>query len=138
MKLTTFNHEQFGEIRVAEQNGEPWFIGKDVAEVLGYRNQRDALSRHIDEEDKGVVKHDTPGGYQNIVIINESGLCSLILSSPTQKAMNLGLFDIKETTITHSDGRVTVSRTVKLTGKGQQYFFNKFLRKEVLPDADEQ
>lgn len=252
MKLTTFNHEQFGEIRVVEQGGEPWFIGKDVAEVLGYSNSRKAITDHVDTEDKdGVTIRDVIGRQQTANVINESGLYSLILSSklpnakkfkrwvtsevipsirktggylagqesmsddeliakallvakrqieekdrlledkereiksmmpaqifadavcaseqsiliggfakmlrqngvdmgqkrlfawlrehgylmrcgsdynlPTQKAMNLGLFEIKETAITHSDGRVTVSRTVKLTGKGQQYFFNKFL-----------
>lgn len=62
-------------------NDEPWFVGKDVAEALGYSNTRKALADHVDEEDKGVTKRDTLGGKQNLGIINESGLYSLILSS---------------------------------------------------------
>lgn len=75
------------DIRTLDIDGEPWFVGKDVASVLGYKNVRDALSRHVDEEDKGVVKLDTLGGKQNQTIINESGLYSLILASklPTAK-----------------------------------------------------
>lgn len=251
--LKIFENSEFGKIQVIERNGEPWFIGKEIATVLGYKNANDALIKHVDDEDKGVAKRDTLGGKQNIVIINESGLYSLILSSklekakafkrwvthevipairkhggyltdekieevlndpdtiiklatslkeerarraeterqleaakpkmifadavsasdctvligdlaklikqngheigqkrlfewlrnngylikrygadynsPTQRAMELGLFKIKETAITHSDGHVTVSKTVKVTGKGQQYFINKFLSK---------
>lgn len=62
-------------------NDEPWFVGKDVAIALGYSNTRKALADHVDEEDKGVTKRDTLGGKQNLGIINESGLYSLILSS---------------------------------------------------------
>lgn len=253
--LKIFENSEFGKIQVIERNGEPWFIGKEVAEILGYSNHRKALIDHVDDEDKGVTKRDTLGGKQNIVIINESGLYSLVLSSklkkakefkrwvtsevipavrkhggyltnekieevlndpdtiiklattlkeerakrneaerrleeakpkvifadavsasdntvligelakiikqngkemgqkrlfdwlrdngylikqkcadynmPTQKAMELGLFRIKKTAITHSDGHVTVSRTVKVTGKGQQYFINKFAKGET-------
>ncbi len=66
--------------------GEPWFVGKDVAEALGYSNSRKALLDHVDEEDKGVTKRDTLGGKQPITIINESGLYSLILSSKLPSA----------------------------------------------------
>lgn len=253
--LKIFENSEFGKIQVIERNGEPWFIGKEVAEILGYSNHRKALIDHVDDEDKGVTKRDTLGGKQNIVIINESGLYSLVFSSklekakafkrwvtsevipavrkhggyltnekieevlndpdtiiklattlkeerakrneaerqleeakpkvifadavsasdntvligelakiikqngkemgqkrlfdwlrdngylikqkcadynmPTQKAMEMGLFRIKKTAITHSDGHVTVSRTVKVTGKGQQYFINKFAKGET-------
>lgn len=253
--LKIFENSEFGKIQVIERNGEPWFIGKEIATVLGYKNASDALIKHVDDEDKGVAKRDTLGGKQNIVIINESGLYSLVLSSklekakafkrwvtsevipavrkhggyltnekieevlndpdtiiklattlkeerakrneaerrleeakpkvifadavsasdntvligelakiikqngkemgqkrlfdwlrdngylikqkcadynmPTQKAMEMGLFRIKKTAITHSDGHVTVSRTVKVTGKGQQYFINKFAKGET-------
>lgn len=239
-----YNHE-FGQMRTLTIGGEPWFVGKDVAQVLGYSNPRDALNKHVDNEDKGVAKCDTPGGTQDLTVINESGLYSLILSSklpgakkfkrwvtsevlpairknggylsgqeemtdaeimakalvvaqrtiesknamiaemkpkalfadsvaasnssiligelakilrqngmdtgekrlfallrdegflikrkgtdynmPSQKSMELGLFQIKETVISHSNGHTTVSKTVKVTGKGQQYFINKFL-----------
>ena len=258
--LKIFENSEFGKIQVIERNGEPWFIGKEVAEILGYKDTADALKKHVDEEDKQFFKvGETPtlkiksnyGAY----IINESGLYSLVLSSklkkakefkrwvtsevipavrkhggyltnekieevlndpdtiiklattlkeerakrneaerrleeakpkvifadavsasdntvligelakiikqngkkmgqkrlfdwlrdngylikqkcadynmPTQKAMEMGLFRIKKTAITHSDGHVTVSRTVKVTGKGQQYFINKFAKGET-------
>ncbi len=86
-ELQIFKNEQFGEMRTLELNNEPWFIGKDVAGILGYKNISDALNKHVDNEDKGVAKCDTLGGIQQMTIINESGLYSLILSSklPTAK-----------------------------------------------------
>ena len=246
MELQVFTSQQFGQIRVVAQDGEPWFVGKDVADVLGYKNPRKAMIDHVDEEDKtdGVTFRDTIGRNQKPVCINESGLYSLILSSklptakkfkhwvtsdvipsirksggyiarqetmtnaelmakallvaqrqiedrerlieemkpakifadavcaseqtilvgdlaklikqngvdigqkrlfewlrlngylirrkgsdwnmPTQRSMDMGLFEIKETAITHSDGHVTISKTVKVTGRGQRYFINKF------------
>ena len=237
------------QIRALTIEGEPYFVGKDVAEVLGYSNSRKAIADHVDSEDKGVTKCYTLGGTQQTTIINESGLYSLILASklptakkfkrwvtsevlpairkhgaymtdqkaaaivtdkgsladllqqaaeqlkrkdiqieqmkpkalfadavstsdtpilvgelakilhqngvsmgqnrmfrwlrdngylisrkgsdynmPTQRAMELGLFKIKENAITHSDGHVTITKTPKVTGKGQQYFINKFLK----------
>lgn len=251
--LKIFNNKEFGKVRVTTINNEPWFVGKEVAEILGYRNTRDALAKRVDDEDKkdGVAIRDAIGRMQNTVIINESGLYALILSSklpkakkfkrwitsevlptirkhgayiqedkieellrdpdswiklltelkeerkqrkklqeeaienkpkvlfanavstsessiligafakilkangmdigqnrlfkilrergylirrkgadfnmPTQKSMELELFEIKETAITHPNGQVTVTKTPKLTGKGQVYFINKFL-----------
>ncbi len=241
------------DVRTVTINNEPYFVGKDVAEVLGYTNPRQALKSHVDEDDKGVSKFDTLGGKQDLTIINESGLYSLILSSklpqakefkrwvtsevlptirkngmfatdelldnpdfaiatlqrlkeereakklleaqieadkpkvlfadavsasksscligelakilkqngidigqnklfqwlrangylisrrgeswnqPTQKSMQLGLFELKKTNINHADGHTTVNTTTKVTGKGQQYFINKFLNQEYLP-----
>lgn len=238
-------------VRTIMINSEPYFVGKDVAEILGYSNPRDAIKKHIDDEDKGVAKCDTLGGSQNQTVINESGLYSLIIgsklptakrfkhwvtsevlpairkhgayavdellddpdlaikaftalkeertkrkaleaqnavmipkavfadavttsdsciligdlakllrqngveigqkrlfewlrthgflikrrgadwNSPTQRAMEMGLFEIKETAITHSDGHVTISKTTKVTGKGQIYFVNRFLGEVV-------
>ena len=80
-ELMIFNSPEFGQIRSVEIDGEPWLVGKDVAVALGYSNPRKALIDHVDEEDKGVTKCDTPGGTQEMTIINESGLYSLILSS---------------------------------------------------------
>lgn len=70
-----------------EVNNEPWFVGKDVAMVLGYSNPQKAIRDHVEDEDKGVNEMFTPGGKQQLPIINESGLYSLILSSklPTAK-----------------------------------------------------
>ena len=85
--LRIFNHEMFGQIRtMTNEKGETFFVGKDVAEALGYKNTADALTRHVEDEDKGVVKHDTLGGAQTMTIINESGLYSLILSSKLEQA----------------------------------------------------
>lgn len=86
-ELKIFSNPDFGTIRTIEQNGEPWFVGKDVAEVLGYSDTAQAIRKHVEEEDKGVVEMTTPGGKQPLTIINESGLYSLILSSklPTAK-----------------------------------------------------
>lgn len=258
-KIKIFENPEFGSIRTVEQNGEPWLAGKDVAAALGYSNPRDAISKHVDDEDKGVAKCDTLGGNQNMTIINESGLYSLILSSklptakkfkhwvtsevlpsirkhgayataptlermisdpdfairlfgelkqeqdkrkaleaqaekdkpkvlfadavsasdtdilvgelakllrqngvnigqnrlfgwmrkngylgnrgshyniPTQRAMDAGLFRIKETTVVHSDGHTSVNRTAKVSGKGQVYFINAFLKEGTHNDAD--
>lgn len=249
-EMQIFNNPEFGAIRAVELDGEPWFVGKDVAAVLGYSNPQKAIRDHVDEEDKGVNEMFTPGGKQTVPIINESGLYSLVLSSklptakkfkhwvtseilpsirkhgaymtrealdaairdpdyllrivtalkeetdkrraleqkaaedspkvlfadavstsdsailigelaklirqngveigqtrlfqwmrdsgylcaagerynmPTQRAMELGLFRVKETAISQPDGSVRVTRTTKVTGKGQQFFINKFL-----------
>ena len=80
--LMIFQSPEFGQIRTVEVNGEPWLVGRDVAQALGYSNPRDALSRHVDEEDKNtVVNPDGNRGNPNMTIINESGLYSLVLSS---------------------------------------------------------
>lgn len=85
-ELKIFENNTFGAIRTMTINGDPYFVGKDVAEVLGYSNTRDALAKRVDEEDKGVANCDTLGGSQNLTIINESGLYSLILGSKLPKA----------------------------------------------------
>ena len=84
--LQIFSNPEFGQVRTVEIDGQPWLVGKDVAVALGYKNPRDAITRHVDTEDKDVVKHDTPSGEQEMLIINESGLYSLILSSKMPKA----------------------------------------------------
>ncbi|HDK5691266.1 TPA: phage antirepressor [Staphylococcus pseudintermedius] len=84
-ELQTFNFEDL-PVRTLTIEDEPYFVGKDVAEILGYTNTRDALNRHIDNEDKDVAKLDTLGGKQNQTIINESGLYSLIFSSKLDSA----------------------------------------------------
>lgn len=85
-EIVTFKNSEFGEVRTLVVNGEPYFVGKDVATVLGYSNSRDALVKHVDEDDKGVAKCDTLGGRQDLTVINESGLYSLILSSKLPNA----------------------------------------------------
>lgn len=255
-EITLFNHEEFGTLRIITTEPEgagPWFVAKDVAELLGYSNPADAISRHC----KGVVKRyplQTAGGAQEVRVIAEPDIYRLITHSklpgaqkfeawvfedvlpdirkhggyltpekieeallnpdtiirlatdlkaerakrqeleaeneqmapkalfadavsasstsilvgelakllrqngveigqnrlfawlrdkgylmkqgssynmPTQRAMDMELFTIKETTITHSDGHTTISKTPKVTGKGQQYFVNVFLTEKV-------
>ena len=84
--LKTFENKNFGKLTVIEKDGEFFFIANEVATMLGYVNPRKAIYDHVDEEDKGVTKWNTPGGIQNISIINESGLYSLILSSKLPQA----------------------------------------------------
>lgn len=87
-ELKIFENPAFGQVRIVEREGEPWFVGKDVAAALGYQNPQRAIRDHVDDEDKGVTEMVTPGGIQPVPIINESGLYSLVLSSklPTAKA----------------------------------------------------
>lgn len=85
-ELQIFKNAEFGSVRTLTINDEPYFVGKDVAVILGYSNPRDALAKHVDDEDKGVAKCDTPGGVQDLTVINESGLYSLILSSKLPNA----------------------------------------------------
>ena len=247
-ELKIFENSEFGEIRVIEQNGEPWFMSKDVAEILGYTNTSKAIRDHVGEEDKLTERIVLSGQNREVFFINESGLYSLILSSklpnakafkrwvtseilpsirknggyiagqetmsddellakalmvaqnkiaekdkqieqltpkaifadavaasktsilvgdlakllkqngidigqkrlfqwmrdngylikqkgnsynmPTQRSMESGLFEIKETTVTHADGHISINRTPKITGKGQVFFVKKFLRGE--------
>lgn len=249
--IKIFSSAEFGEVRIFDKNGEPWFVGRDVCNILGYANASKAIADHIDNDDKGVTNCYTLGGNQNLTIINESGLYSLILSSklpnakrfkhwvtseilpsirkhgmyatdelinnpdvfiqvlqelkaererkaaleaqaevnrpkiifadavaashnsiligdlaklikqngvdigqkrlfewlrnngylmksgasynlPTQKSMELKLFEIKERTINNPDGSIRTTKTTKVTGKGQQYFINKLLSTTLL------
>ncbi len=250
--LQIFNSPEFGTIRTIEKDGEPWFVGKDVATALGYSDSFGSLKKHVDEEDKLVCQIDSAGQKRDITIINESGLYSLVLSSklptakkfkrwgtnevipsirkhgaymtpetlekvllspdtlmqlaqnlkdeqekrkvletkieqdkpkvlfadavasaktsiligelakllkqngvdmgqnrlfewmrqngylirrqgsdynmPTQRSMEQGLFEIKETTVVHADGHTHINKTPKVTGKGQAYFVTLFLK----------
>lgn len=244
-ELQIFNNEEFGEIRTVTIDNEPWFVGKDVAEALGYAEPRSTVSKKVEECDRGVAEMETPSGKQKMTTINESGLYALIFGSklesakrfkhwvtsevlpsirktggydmkqpqgkellalavleaqktieeqtaqieemkphailgqaittantsilvgdlakilrqngvdigaqrlfgwmrengylikrkgsdwnlPTQKSMDMGLFEIKESVHIDGNGCNKISRTPKVTGKGQQYFINKFLSK---------
>ena len=80
-ELKIFENEAFGKVRVIEKNNEPWFVGKDVAEALGYSQPAKAIREHVKDTHKGVSEMDTPGGRQQIIIIDEAGLYSLVLRS---------------------------------------------------------
>ena len=242
-ELQVFKNQEFGSVRTLVIDNDPWFVGKDVALALGFKTPRDAIRTHVFEEDKGVDSIVTPGGKQQMTIINESGLYALVFGSrlptamkfkrwvtsevlpalrktgqyqvkelsgselmakalieaqsvlaakdkqieqmkpkvvfadavatshtsilvgelakilkqngidmgqkrlfawlrekgylikrqgtdynmPTQKAMELGLFEIKEGSYVNGSGVNITTKTPKVTGKGQQYFINKFL-----------
>ena len=88
--IQIFNNPEFGSIRTVDQNGEPWFVGKDVAQALGYgegKSIANAVANHVDDVDKGVTEMMTPGGIQKMVVINESGLYSLIFGSKLEGAV---------------------------------------------------
>ncbi len=85
--LQIFTNEEFGYIRTIEIDGEPWMVGKDIAKALGYENTRDAIAKHVDEEDKNSVAiHDGNKGNPNMTIINESGMYSLVFGSKLEDA----------------------------------------------------
>lgn len=87
-ELQIFNNAEFGQVRTLTINNEPWFVGKDVAEALGYTNPRKAIIDHVDKEDKtdGVTIRDSMGRSQHAVLINESGLYALIFGSKLPSA----------------------------------------------------
>ena len=88
-ELQIFNNEEFGNIRSLVIGNEPWLVGKDVARALGYgegKSLNNAVAKHVDDEDKGVTEMMTPGGKQNVTIINESGLYALVFGSKLPSA----------------------------------------------------
>lgn len=105
-ELQFFKNPEFGKIRTLELGGEPWFVGKDVAQALGYSNPRKALADHVDDEDKQNCQNDSFETPRGMTIINES---------------------------VHIDGNGCnrITRTPKLTGKGQEYFIEKFLHQKA-------
>lgn len=85
-QLQVFENSEFGQVRTLVKDGQSWFVAKDVAEILGYANPRDAISKRVDAEDKGVANCDTLGGKQELTIINESGLYALVFGSRLETA----------------------------------------------------
>ena len=86
-EIQIFNNEEFGRIRLVLINDEPWIVGKDAAQALGYSNHRDAIYKHVDDEDKNTVANrDGIQGNPNMTIINESGLYALIFGSKLPSA----------------------------------------------------
>lgn len=85
--LRTFNHEMFGQVRtMTNDRGETFFVGKDVAEALGYKNTADAIIKHVDKEDRSTIAIRDSAYETRAVVINESGLYSLVLSSKLEQA----------------------------------------------------
>ena len=85
-ELKIFNSVEFGTIRTIQLNNETWFVGKDIANALGYRNSTIALVDNVDEEDKVITKVSTLGGAQDTIVINESGLYALVFGSRLERA----------------------------------------------------
>lgn len=113
--LQVFQNEEFGQIRTITLNGEPWFVGKDVCKLFGDTNYRRSIS-NIDDVDKGVSQINTPGGKQNMTVINESGLYSLLFSMQPQKAKGV------------SQNEQLISER-----KGKLNRFKRWVTSEVLP-----
>lgn len=89
-ELQVFKNQEFGSVRTLVINSEPWFVGKDVAEALGYKNTKDALAKHVDSEDKEILKSQNATleniPNRGVTVVNESGLYSLVLSSKLPSA----------------------------------------------------
>ena len=125
-KISVFENAEFGSVRIAVIDGEPFFGGKDVASILGYSNPRDAIAKHVDNEDKGVAKCDTLGGTQELTVINESGLYSLILSSKLPGAKKFKRWVTSEVlpsirkTGSYSDVPKTFAEALRLAAEQQE------------------
>lgn len=117
MDIHVFNNERFGSLRTYEEDGQILFCGKDVAKALGYAKPNNAINSHCE----GALKRYREHGYLGKTGSNRN--------EPTQRAMEKGLFRIKETAVTHSEGHVTINRTPKVTGKGQRYFIEAFAKR---------
>ena len=94
-QLQTFNFNN-NEVRTVLIDNEPYFVGKDVATILGYARPTDAVRKHTDEDDRGISKMETPSGVQEMTVINESGLYSLVLSSKLPQAKSFKRWVTKE------------------------------------------
>lgn len=122
-ELRTFNFEEL-QVRTLEVDGEPYFIGKDVADILGYTNSRKTLSDHVDEEDKLTSRIVTSGQNRNVTIINESGLYSLIFSSKLENAKRFKRWVTSEVlpslrrTGTYQTKPLTTSEQIQLIAQG--------------------
>ncbi|HDK9189653.1 TPA: ORF6C domain-containing protein [Staphylococcus aureus] len=122
-ELRTFNFEEL-PVRTLEVDGEPYFIGKDVADILGYTNSRKTLSDHVDEEDKLTTRIVTSGQNRNVTIINESGLYSLIFSSKLENAKRFKRWVTSEVlpslrrTGTYQTKPLTTSEQIQLIAQG--------------------
>ncbi|HGO3602511.1 TPA: BRO family protein [Staphylococcus aureus] len=122
-ELQTFNFEEL-PVRTLEVDGEPYFIGKDVADILGYTNSRKTLSDHVDEEDKLTSRIVTSGQNRNVAIINESGLYSLIFSSKLENAKRFKRWVTSEVlpslrrTGTYQTKPLTTSEQIQLIAQG--------------------
>lgn len=128
------------EVRTMLINNEPWFVGVDVALALGYSNPRDALAKHVDPEDKGVAKCDTPGGLQEMTVINEPGVYSLTFSSQLESAKKFKRWVTHEVLPSIREKgyytALTPEDTIKALAKGMEY--DHFMEDVVFPAIEMQ
>ena len=94
--LQIFNNEEFGQIRMIELNGEPWFIGKDLTDDLKYQNGSRDIARHVDEEDRQTINVHDGTQYREMIIVNESGMYALIMGSKLDNAKKFKRWITKE------------------------------------------
>lgn len=128
------------EVRTMLINNEPWFVGVDVALALGYSNPRDALAKHVDPEDKVVAKCDTPGGLQEMTVINEPGVYSLTFSSQLESAKKFKRWVTHEVLPSIREKgyytALTPEDTIKALAKGMEY--DHFMEDVVFPAIEMQ
>ena len=129
-QLKIFENEEFGSIRTVTRDGEVWFVGKDVAEALGFTNSRDAIATHVFDDDKGVEIIDTLGGKQKMTAINESGLYALVFGSRLSKEMR-AILNCDER-IVIIDDRVTNLENCMTIDYGEQVVLGDEVNKAVL------
>lgn len=125
-ELHIFENEEFGQVRTMTIDGEPWFVGKDIARALGYgegKSLNNAVANHVDEEDKGVTEMVTPGGRQSMTIINESGLYALIFGSKLESAKKFKHWVTSEVlpSIRKTGGYLSEADTKSLIESQQQF-----------------
>lgn len=128
--LQIFNSEEFGQVRTMVIDGEPWFVGKDVAEALGYERPTDTVRKRVDDEDRGISKMETPSGKQEMTIINESGLYTLVLGSKLDSAKRFKRWVTSEVlpTIRKTGGYskpMTEAEQIRLLAKGTTELYER-------------
>lgn len=136
-EVQVFNSERFGDLRMVEIDNEPWFVGKDVAEALGYTNPRKAIIDHIDEEDKGVTNCYTLGGVQKMTVINESGVYALIFGSKLPEAKSFKRWVTSEVlpTIRKTGGYVQQGREVEFMKNPNSAIFSAVQSLTMMAEA---
>ncbi len=130
MNLMAFDNNEFGQVRAFQKDGDVWFVGKDVCEAFGDTNYRRSLAR-IDSEDKNTSQISTPGGTQNMTVINESGLYSLLFQMQPQKAK--GVSQSVQPQKAHHDG-VSDEYPIEIQARiDKLHRFKRWVTAEVLP-----
>ena len=118
-EIQLFHNDDFGDVRTVIINGEPWFVGRDIAGILGYKDTSDALKRHVDPEDKLSRYFTDSGQKRSIYVVNESGVYSLILSSKMQSARAFKHWVTSEIL-------QTIRKTGRYGGDDATFLINKF------------